>query len=81
MISGHLPFLVNNCDYLPKFEQLARFESTVQVKQIESSNFTSIVAQLPGEERNELFLWGQSPLGCFQEPTSLNQLINETQES
>lgn len=28
-------------------------------------------------ERNELFLWGDTPLGLFHEPTSLNQLINE----
>lgn len=48
--------------------------------QIESSKFTSILAQLPGDERTEFFLWGDTPLGVFQEPTSLNQLISETSE-
>ena len=72
MITGALPFKVNNRDYLKSFEQLAKFEKTVIVKQIESSKFTSILAQLPGEERTELFLWGETPLGIFQEPSSLN---------
>ena len=33
---------------------------------------------MPDEEMTELFLWGETPLGIFQEPMSLNQLINET---
>jgi hypothetical protein len=35
---------------------------------------------LPGDDRTELFLWGDTPLGIFQEPTSLNQLISETSD-
>ena len=76
MISGKLPF---ESSELYQFEQLAKFEAAVQVKQIESSQFTTILAKLPGEDRQELFLWGLTPLGVFQEPVSLNQLINETQ--
>lgn len=75
LVSGRLP----NKECIRQFEQLAKFEPTVVVHQIESSLFTTIVAKLPGQERNELFLWGDSPLGNFQEPISLNQLINETQ--
>ena len=78
MITGRLPFIVNKKDHLSHFEQLAKFERTVIVKQIESSKFTTILAQLPGEDRTELFIWGQTPLGIFQEPMALNQLINET---
>jgi hypothetical protein len=44
MICGQLPFKVNDIDHLTKFEQLAKFEPTVKVLQIESSRFTSIVA-------------------------------------
>ena len=33
---------------------------------------------MPNEDMTELFLWGETPLGVFQEPMSLNQLINET---
>jgi len=58
MITGRLPFIVNKKDYLSHFEQLAKFEKTVIVKQIESSKFTTILAQLPGEDRTELFIWG-----------------------
>lgn len=65
MISGKLPFNLYNMEYLTRFEQLAKFDQNVRVKQIESSQFTSIVAKLPAEERNELFLWGETPLGCF----------------
>lgn len=65
MIAGQLPFKVDNKSYLRQFEQLAKFEKTVLVKQIESTKFTSILAQLPGEERTELFLWGETPLGVF----------------
>jgi len=72
MVTGQLPFEVNNKDCLQRFEQLAKFEKSVNVKQIESSKFTSILAQLPGDERTELFLWGETPLGTFEEPTSLN---------
>ena len=80
MITGQLPFEARGQKYLTKFEQLAKFEKSVVVKQIESSNFTSILAQLPGDDRTELFLWGNSPVGIFEEPTSLNQLISETAE-
>lgn len=78
MITGKLPFQVGKKDFLKRFEQLAKFEKSVNVKQIESSKFTSILAQMPNEEMTELFLWGETPLGIFQEPMSLNQLINET---
>lgn len=48
--------------------------------QIEASKFASILVK-PGDsaEPKELFLWGQTPLGLFQEPTSLNQLVSECQ--
>lgn len=72
MVTGQLPFKVNNVDHVTSFEQLAKFEQSVTIRQIESSKFTTIVAQLPGDDRNELFLWGESPLGCFNEPISLN---------
>jgi hypothetical protein len=61
MVSGQLP----NQECLCQFEQLAKFEPSVVVHQMESTQFTSILAKLPGQERNELFLWGDSPLGCF----------------
>ena len=80
LISGKLPFKVQDRDYLTQFEQLAKFDSTVQVHQIESSDFTTILAQPQHEQRSELFLWGETPLGVFTEPTSLNQLINEAQD-
>ena len=66
VVSGHLPFKVNNTDHLSRFEQLAKFDPTVTVMQIESSVFSSIVVQLPGEQTNELFIWGQTPLGLFE---------------
>lgn len=81
LITGKLPFNVNKRDYLRSFEQLAKFEKSVVVKQIESSKFTTILAQLPGQDRTEMFLWGMTPLGIFKEPISLNQLINETQQA
>lgn len=31
MLAGAIPFKVNNKSYLPKFEQLAKFENDVQV--------------------------------------------------
>lgn len=31
--------------------------------------------------KRELFLWGETPLGCFNEPHSLNQLISDTQSA
>ena len=65
LITGRLPFEVASQHRLAKFEQLAKFERSVQVKQIESSKFTSILAQLPGDDRTELFLWGDTPLGVF----------------
>ena len=65
LITGQLPFSVAGQDRLNSFEQLAKFERTVIVKQIESSQFTSILAQLPGDDRTELFLWGDTPLGVF----------------
>jgi hypothetical protein len=49
--------------------------------QIEASKFAAILVR-PGEasEPKELFMWGQTPLGLFQEPTSLNQLVSECQD-
>jgi len=79
MIAGKLPFKVNNRESLHSFEQLAKFCRGINVKQIESSKFTTILAQLPGEDKTELFIWGETPLGIMQEPMSLNQLINENQ--
>jgi len=45
--------------------------------QIESSKFSTILVKLHSEDRTELFLWGETPLGIFQDPVSLNQIINE----
>lgn len=72
LVSGALPFDVGGKTCLNQFEQLAKFEKTVFVSQIESTLFTTILAKLPGEDRTELFMWGETPLGTFQEPTSLN---------
>jgi hypothetical protein len=80
LISGKLPFQVQGKDFLSSFEQLAKFDSQVQVHQIESSEFTTILAQPSGDSRSELFLWGETPLGVFSEPTSLNVLISEAQD-
>lgn len=48
--------------------------------QIESSKFSTILVKLNSEDRTELFLWGETPLGIFQDPVSLNQIINENQQ-
>ena len=49
--------------------------------QVEASRFASIVVD-PVEEGQpkELFLWGQSPLGVFNELTPLNQLFASSYE-
>ena len=49
--------------------------------QIETSRFASIVVDpQDGEQPKELFLWGQSPMGVFNELTPLNQLFGNSQE-
>lgn len=44
MITGKLPFNLYNMEYLTRFEQLAKFDQSIKVQQIVSSQFTSIVA-------------------------------------
>ena len=50
--------------------------------QIESSRFASMVVDpQDSEQPKELFFWGRSPVGCFNELTSLNQLFDNKAES
>jgi hypothetical protein len=51
MIAGKMPFDIGDRETITQFEQLAKFETAVRVIQIESSQFTTILAQLPGEEK------------------------------
>ena len=80
MIAGSLPFMVQTeageeQDFIATFQSIAQFDARVQILQVEASRFASIVVD-PVEEGQpkELFLWGQSPLGVFNELTPLNLL-------
>lgn len=40
-----------------------------------------VVDPQESEQPKELFFWGRSPVGCFNELTSLNQLFDNKTES
>jgi len=44
MIAGKMPFDIGDRENITQFEQLAKFETAVRVIQIESSQFTTILA-------------------------------------
>lgn len=86
MISGKLPFAVKNDqgedqNFISTFQSIAQFDQRVQIMQVEASRFASIVVDpVEDDQPRELFLWGQSPLGVFNELTPLNQLFASSYE-
>jgi len=70
LVTGKIPFGVeqpaDEPDYVQTFQSVAQFESGVDVLQIETSRFASILVK-PGNDSDpkELFLWGETPLGLF----------------
>ena len=85
MIAGKLPFSVVNeqgeeQDFIEKFQTVAQFDSRVNITQVEVSRFASIVVDpVVDGSAKELFLWGQSPLGIFNELTPVSQLFDTNQ--
>ena len=93
MVAGKLPFTIQDqsgnatmggdqTDFITTFQSVAQFERRVQILQVDATRFASILVD-PQEKGSpkELFLWGETPLGLFQEPTPLNQLFADCQES